>query len=44
MSTTQWKYLENCAQLFSQDCCMHLGNYISEQLAEKLRGKNPKIQ
>lgn len=37
LSQAQWQNLENSAQLFSQDCCMHLGNYISEELAEKLR-------
>ena len=35
----QWQQLENSAQLFSQDCCMHIGNYISEDLAGKLRNK-----
>ena len=34
---TSWQKLQECAQLFSQDCCMHLGNYISEELAARLR-------
>jgi fructokinase len=37
LSRAQWQQLEDDAQRFSQDCCMHLGNYISEELARELR-------
>lgn len=37
LSQRQWTQLVDYAQQFSQDCCMHLGNYISEELAGKLR-------
>lgn len=34
-----WQRLEDTAQLFSQDCCKHLSNYISPGLAAKLRAQ-----
>ncbi len=37
LSQEQWAQLVDYAQQFSQDCCMHLGNYISEELAGRLR-------
>lgn len=40
LSKASWKQLEDTAQLFSQDCCMHLGNYISEELGAKVRQDN----
>lgn len=32
LTAEQWQKLIDYAQLFSQDCCQHLGNYISEDL------------
>lgn len=32
LSARQWQQLIDYAQLFSQDCCKHLGNYISTDL------------
>ena len=40
LTAAQWKSLEHNAQLFSQDCCMHLGNYNSEELADKLKASS----
>lgn len=37
LSKASWQQLEDMAQLFSQDCCMHLGNYISEELGARIR-------
>lgn len=34
-----WQLLEDTAQLFSQDCCKHLGNYISPALAAQLKAQ-----
>ena len=42
LTAAQWKSLEHNAQLFSQDCCMHLDNYISEGLADKLKANSKK--
>ncbi|MFW5545128.1 MAG: PfkB family carbohydrate kinase, partial [Prevotella sp.] len=42
LAAAQWKSLEHSAQLFSQDCCMHLDNYISEGLADKLKANSKK--
>lgn len=36
LTREQWEQLNGYAQTFSQDCCMHLGNYISEELASRL--------
>ena len=40
LTAAQWESLEHSAQLFSQDCCMHLDNYISQGLADKLKASS----
>lgn len=37
LSESQWARLNDYAQQFSQDCCKHLDNYISDEKAEQLR-------
>ncbi|MGI6223541.1 MAG: PfkB family carbohydrate kinase [Prevotella sp.] len=37
LSESQWAQLNDYAQQFSQDCCMHLDNYISNEKAAQLR-------
>ena len=41
LGSKEWSRLEDAAQRFSQDCCMHLGNYISEALGQQLRQTRP---
>lgn len=39
LTQDQWQKLVDYAQQFSQDCCKHLGNYISEEFAKQLNNK-----